>query len=315
MHGQKGNRVAVYRLAVRGSLRAGRKKVSIVTRHRSVFLWGGALVLALMGTRAARADEKADTLLKEVETATKAVKTLTADLSMSENFKTPDGNEHTVKMAATLKLRKPNLARLDFSEGPFAKTIASDGKDVFTLVPGNRYQKTKVDAQGKNIDALWAAPVSMFFSGQFSLYGADSKPAATYAGKQTIEGTEYDVVQLSGAKPFAYTGKLYIAPSKLATRLEMETTPQAGGQAMKLDAALTNVKLNPPLTEAAFAYVPPRGATLYTQPSLDDYNKKLLAVGSVAPKFTLSAPTGGRVELAEALKGKKAVLVNFWFYG
>ena len=66
---------------------------------------------------------------------------------------------------------------------------------------------------------------------------------------------------------------------------------------------------------AVFAYVPPKEATLYAPPSLDAYNKKLLAVGSVAPKFALSAPTGGRVELAEALKGKKAVLVNSWFYG
>ncbi len=307
--------IAVYRLAVRGSVRVERKKVSTVTTHRNVFLWGGAVALALLGTRPACADEKADALLKEVETTTRAVKTLTADLSMSERFKTPDGSDQNIKMAATLKLRKPNLARVDFTEGPFAKTIASDGKNVFTLAPGNRYQMTKADAQGKNIDALWAAPVSMFFSGQFSLMGAAVKPETTYAGKQTLEGVEYDVVQLSAAKPFAYTGKLYIAPSKLATRLELETTPQKGGQVMKLNAALTNVKLNVPLTEAAFAYVPPKGATLFTPPSLDEYNKKLLAVGSVAPKFTLSAPSGGRVELAEALKGKKALLVNFWFYG
>ena len=289
-----------------------KEKVSTVTTHRRVFLWGGALVLALIGTRAARADEKADTLLKEVENASKAVKTLTADLSMSQTAKTPDGKEQSMKMAATLKLRKPNLARIEFTEGPFAKTIASDGKNLYTLMPGNRYQKTKVDADGKNIDILWAAPVAMFFSGRFSLMGAESKTSATYAGKQTIEGTEYDVVQVSGAKPFVYSGKLYIAPSKMATRLELEIT---GVQSVKLDAALTNIKRNAPLNDAAFAYVPPKDATLYEPPSLDAYNKKLLPVGSVAPKFALSAPTGGRLELAEAIKGKKAVLVNFWFYG
>ena len=69
------------------------------------------------------------------------------------------------------------------------------------------------------------------------------------------------------------------------------------------------------LSDASFAYVPPPGAILYTPPTLDDYNKKLLPVGSMAPRFALSAPTGGKTTLADALKGKKAVLVNFWFYG
>lgn len=268
-----------------------------------------------MGTRAARADGKADALLKEVETTTKGIKTLTADLRMSQSAQTPDGKEQSMKMVGAIKLRKPNLARLEFTEGEFVKTIASDGKNVFTLMPGNLYQKTKVDAQGTNIDTLWAAPVAMFFSGRFSLMGAESKAAATYVGKQTIEGMVYDVVQLSGKKPFAYTGKLYIAPGKLATRLEMEITAPSGGPGLKVDAVLTNVKRNAPLTKAEFAYVPPKDAAQYTPPSPEEFNKKLLAVGSVAPRFVLSAPTGGRLELAEALKGKKAVLVNFWFYG
>jgi len=270
-------------------------------------------LLALIGTRGARADEKADALLKEVETASKAVKTLTADLSMSQKAKDPNGKEESMKMVASLKLKKPNLARIDFTQGEFVKTIASDGKTLFTLMPGNQYQKAKVDADGKNIDTLWAAPVAMFFSGRFTLMGAESKAATTYAGKQTIEGTEYDVVQVSGTKPFAYSGKLYIAPSKLATRLDLEIT--GGGQKMQVDAVLTNVKKNVPLTEAGFAYAPPKDAVVFEQPSLEEFNKKLLPVGSAAPRFALSAPTGGKVELAEVLKGKKAVLVNFWFYG
>lgn len=40
----------------------------------------------------------------------------------------------------------------------------------------------------------------------------------------------------------------------------------------------------------------------------------LLAPGKAAPAFTLSNPVGGQVSLSKALAGKKAVLVNFWFY-
>jgi len=273
----------------------------------------GVSLLALIGTRGARADEKADALLKEVETTSKAMKTLTADLSMSQKAKTPDGKEQSMKMVASLKLKKPNLARIEFTQGEFAKTIASDGKNLFTLMPGNRYQKTKVDADGKNIDTLWAAPAAMFFSGRFTLMGVESKAATTYVGKQTIEGTEYDVVQVSGTKPFAYSGKLYIAPDKLATRLDLEVG--VGAQKIQVDAVLTNIKKNVPLTEAGFAYAPPKDAVVLEVPSLEEFNKKLLPVGSAAPRFALSALSGGKVELAEVLKGKKAVLVNFWFYG
>ncbi len=106
--------------------------------------------------------------------------------------------------------------------------------------------------------------------------------------------------------------KLYIAPSKLATRMDLNfldnRTPR------RLEAVLKNVKTNVALPDTAFAYALPKDATVDTPLTLDDHNKKLLPVGSVAPRFALSAPTGGKTTLADALKGKKAVLVNFWFY-
>ena len=38
------------------------------------------------------------------------------------------------------------------------------------------------------------------------------------------------------------------------------------------------------------------------------------AVGKAAPDFNLPLSRGGRLSLGDALKGKKAVLLNFWFY-
>jgi hypothetical protein len=37
-------------------------------------------------------------------------------------------------------------------------------------------------------------------------------------------------------------------------------------------------------------------------------------VGKPAPLFTLPAPDGRPVALQDAINGRKAVLVNFWFY-
>ena len=51
-------------------------------RHRSRFVWGGAAVLLALGTMPAHADGQGEALLKEVETATKAAKTLSADLAI-----------------------------------------------------------------------------------------------------------------------------------------------------------------------------------------------------------------------------------------
>jgi peroxiredoxin len=134
-------------------------------------------------------------------------------------------------------------------------------------------------------------------------------------GKQTRDGVEYDVVQLNVTTPVAYSGKLYIAPNKLATRLEVNYPPTPDTLATKLEVVLTNVKIDRPLPADTFAYTLPKDATPYKGHSIEDYNSMLLPVGSVAPSFAVAAPIGGRVELADALKGKKAVLINFWFYG
>jgi hypothetical protein len=39
-----------------------------------------------------------------------------------------------------------------------------------------------------------------------------------------------------------------------------------------------------------------------------------LKPGTVAPKWTAKTPEGPSLSLTAALKGKKALLVNFWFY-
>lgn len=60
--------------------------------------------------------------------------------------------------------------------------------------------------------------------------------------------------------------------------------------------------LSPPLAPS-----PPSGA--------QDFEANLLKIGTKAPAFSVNNPKGGKISLAQAMKGKKATLVNFWFYG
>jgi thiol-disulfide isomerase/thioredoxin len=47
----------------------------------------------------------------------------------------------------------------------------------------------------------------------------------------------------------------------------------------------------------------------------DELDPGRMLVSRPAPLFDLPAPGGGKVSLNDVLAGKKAVLVNFWFYG
>jgi outer membrane lipoprotein-sorting protein len=277
-----------------------------MTPRRTLLLCGGAL-LAATAASPSRADDQSDALLKQVETATAATQTLTADLELTQKAKDEAGHDVNQKFQGAVKLKKPNLARIYVSMGPGnAQTTASNGKALYFTF-GNQFMKNTPGAKGENIQAMWAFQVPIFFgAGVKSLGDATTK----YLGKETVDGTEYEVISLVPKQMEGQQMKLYVSPDKLVTRLVMDV--DASGQKMQVGAALKNVKRNVVLDDTAFAYTPPKTATLYKQP---DYNAMLVPVGKPAPKFDLLRPEGGKISLENTLKAKKAVLVNFWFYG
>lgn len=56
-------------------------------------------------------------------------------------------------------------------------------------------------------------------------------------------------------------------------------------------------------------------AALLAPAQYDEILKGMVPVGKPAPAFTLEKASGGKVSLAQAVKGKKATIINFWFYG
>jgi hypothetical protein len=133
--------------------------------------------------------------------------------------------------------------------------------------------------------------------------------APTLAGTEKVDGAEYDVLEVAPA-PGAKI-RLFIArDSSLLSRIDQVSGEGAAAQTQTM--SIKNVRPNAVLADALFKWTPPKSAQAYEAP---DFEKSLIAVGKTAPDFDLSRPGGGRLALSTTLQGKKATLVNFWFYG
>jgi outer membrane lipoprotein-sorting protein len=274
------------------------------------WLLGGALLIGLCAG-GARADDKGNALVKEVVAAGKAVKSLTAEVSFKETYQ-----GKTMDMTGKVRLMKPNFAYVEMGT-PFGQIMASDGKNFYTVMTAqNQYLPTQpASALGPALSFL--APVGMFFDPGIALTPATSKasgasPASSpiYAGKETVEGKEYDVLQVTQDQPQHTVTKFYVGADKLVLRTQMEMT--VNKETITMIIALNNVKKDLPATASDFAYKLPKGAVVFKQPN---YDEKLVAVGKDAPTFSIPTLKGTELTIYEATKTKKVLMLNFWFYG
>jgi outer membrane lipoprotein-sorting protein len=256
---------------------------------------GAAAVLTATWALPAWSQDRAAELIKQSTEATRKVQSLQADVEMGNG---------TRAMRGTLALKRPNLARVDMrAAGSF---LVSDGKSVFNYSPQeNEYQKTKADPTGTNVRDLWG--LTFFQPGR--IFKAFGSGAPTHAGTEKVDGVEYDVVESveeEGSKVRFFISRV----DSLVHRIEQ--VAKVGDDELKQTLALKNVRINPVISDTVFKWTPPKSAKLYEPP---DFEKSLIAVGKAAPDFLLDQPGGGRLALSTAIKGKKATLVNFWFYG
>jgi hypothetical protein len=183
--------------------------------------------------------------------------------------------------------------------------MVSDGKEMM-MVNEQEKQVMRVPAPGPNPD-LRAGPGGipiqyLFFNPQGKLVTGSSK----YQGTKKVAGVTYQVVRGHiGGGGTAPNATLYFGPSGLPEGVEFTESPQE-----KLTLWVRGIRLNAPLKPEQVAYTPPHD---FTEPQTPD--KSMLPVGKEAPDFLLPRPGGNQLALTDALKGKKAVLVNFWFYG
>ena len=273
-----------------------------------------AAVIATFGvTQAlsvAGADAKGEALLKQSKSAYKNAQAITGTLAIHSVQ-----NGRIVDASGPVRMKKPKLGFLKL-RAPVNETYASDGKSVYVVLPTNEYVKTSVADGGISNLASLSMQMGLFYGVEKGSFVDLTNLRPNYVGKESVKGVSYDVLKTSGTKPFSFSMKLYVDPSNhLITRTVLDAELQ--GNKLVQTVEIQNLVLNPALTTGSFAVALPKNAKPYVQakPEADPYEAKLVAVGKPAPTFSLPNPKGGSVSLAEALRGNKAVLVNFWFYG
>lgn len=288
------------------------------------------LILALCGwlCSTAHCDTQSEVLLREMSAKTGAAQTLSAVLTMSSRTENGDTNVETGKVF----LQKPNLAHIDLHitwQGSFS-TLASDGRRVWQITDSpdhpnvyiqgeerDAYRIIPADAQGRNIKLLYAFPIPYFFDPQQSplalfetVFAVDKAGETRYVGKSTIKQQICDVVELSVVQPHPYAMRVYIGADKLMRRVVVETPKTSNPRSVCcFEVDMDDMVVDKPIASSTFAYELPKDARMYVTPKPD----VLLPVGSMAPDILLRLLTGETLTLKEALRGKKALLLDFWF--
>jgi len=234
---------------------------------------------------AAKHDMSTADLLRQVETATRSAKTMTADFTYSVS---------SVKsqqfITGSLKMMKPNLARVRFTymaKPAFPNLFASDGKTVYSFIPvtfrpdrkfddlpfdptrgaqyasgtmpgGGRIGTDPADPQGANVHLWDAVPVQAFFgpSRAISNYLYMSDPnTMRYEGVRSIDGVEYRVLEshfvggnIAGGEKSDFEQHLYIGSDNLIHGYVLEFV-SVGRPGIQI-AWLKNIRVNVPLSKS-----------------------------------------------------------------
>lgn len=258
--------------------------------------------LALAGLRPAPADEKGEALLREAFRTLHAARTYQAAFSLTI---APTGAPPLV-LKGNLAAMKPNFFRLKLDgEAPgggpkIGLNYVSDGKYYYQHGGGPTYGKDEVEPNPTQFAGRWEGEVDAFFGGD-KLLGTRT---VTVTGAETVGGVPCDLLKVSpqqnGPAVVYAVGKI----DHLIRRCVL--TFEGGGRTLTQTNLLTEVKINESKKPEDFVFTPPAGVR--------EQFANLVPVGKPAPDFNLPELKGGQVALSDLRKGKKAVLVNFWFY-
>ncbi len=260
-----------------------------------------ALLLAALASAAA-ADRKSEALLKRVQKAIAEAKTLQAEGTVTA---LGGGQEQSFKIS--VRLMKPNFARIRLTGLPGGdRALLSTGSTVYQVLDGpKQYAASPAPPTGESLGFVsHFSPEALFFSPT----GLPEAGKTRHAGEKTVDGRRYEVLEVTSDEA-PQVRKYLVGPSGLVEVLDAVfkgTPPASGDQAMTV--WLKDVKVNVPMTPEEFAYTPPADFK-----PLQPEQGRLLNPGETAPDFQLPRAEGGQLALSDALKGKKAAVVLFWF--
>jgi outer membrane lipoprotein-sorting protein/peroxiredoxin len=253
---------------------------------------------------AARGVEDPLALLSAVQSAYKGADSLTAEVTLSRRT---NAGRATVSLRGTAILQKPDKFRLEL-DGVFGRTMVSDGTNLWTVITeGNRCLKREV-GHPRTLSLLGAKPLSLFFAGHTFVFGLPAtQDSTTLLAPQTVGSIRCDVVEVTSTVLGRQRIRYFIGPDLLVHRMEAEL--EVGDQRVEQEVELRQLKLNRPIEPGCFEFMPP--ANIRVQGG--DRGKPLVAVGEIAPEFTLREAEGRPISLAATLQRSEAVWLNFWF--
>ena len=269
----------------------------IVNRRLSMLclLLSGGTALA----QSPAVDQQRSPILAKASSASQESKTLSGTIVMK--WRT-GGVSHQTR--GTIQLAKPNLGRIDL-QGDFPEVaLVSDGRTRYLASAEDKYQQAPIDAKGAGLDSpWWGLPFRFFFTQGVNPFGGAADPSAVYSD---IGALGAPGVLVKGNSPMGgYTEKLFFNSTGDLIKSSVQFGEGPGSAIFQ--ATLTDVR-HERIPDAVFRFTPKTGQSATTS------NDGMLPLGSVAPAFTLRTAEGKRISLQQQLRGKKAMLVNFWYY-
>ena len=137
-------------------------------------------------------------------------------------------------------------------------------------------------------------------------------PPPNFKGYKAVEETVFE-----GKHAFALIEETSDPNLSIRIFIDPESWLPMGFEQKLLDDVLVyiyeNVRTDRNFAPADFAWTPPKSSI--DGRTIKKDGPKLLQAGDIAPDFVLSLASGKSLTLGQALRGKKALLVNFWFIG
>ena len=216
------------------------------------------------------------------------------------------------RSSGTVRLMKPNYAAITLTGDYPQRRLVSDGQSRFVTSAASTYTQQPIDPTGSRIDSpWWGIPFRFFFTQSLNPFGPTADPQEQFEdlGRETgADGTVFRVLGAHGQSAMGFYSAKFFFNQRSHVLEKTSIQFGQGDKAALFEAALSNIRVNVPLAPPTFHFVPAPGQRAA---SLAD---SLLPLGETAPTFTLPSPDDSQIALSKELQGKKATLINFWFY-
>lgn len=200
------------------------------------------------------------------------------------------------KISLNFKYKKPNMGELRIVSGPPAMPK--------TRMLSNGQSSWAIDEEKKSYIKMAGQPASAP-PGMEAMVGQKSSYKVTSAKAEALDGVNCVRLELA-TEAVSLKRTLWVDPAANVILKVSEGENQT--------IVYSGLRFDEPMADALFTFTPGKD---YKEQETggDSFEAKLLKVGSKAPNWTLKMPNGKMMSLAQALKGKKALVLNFWFYG